>query len=50
MPGVTRLPLAGSDLSWTLSAVTPSGRRPSRAVTALLDLMADSLRPGNPTF
>jgi len=48
--GVVRLPLAGSGLSWTLSAITLSGKRPSRAVTALLDLMADSLRPGDPTF
>jgi DNA-binding transcriptional LysR family regulator len=44
-PGVTQLPIAGADLTWTLSVVTPSGRQPSRAVTALLDLMADSVRP-----
>ncbi|WP_020390903.1 LysR family transcriptional regulator [Kribbella catacumbae] len=50
MPGVVRRPLAGSDLSWTLSAITLNGRRPSRAVAALLDLMADSLRPGSPAF
>jgi DNA-binding transcriptional LysR family regulator len=43
MPGVTRLRLADSDLTWTLSAITPSGKRPSRAVTALLDLMTSSL-------
>jgi DNA-binding transcriptional LysR family regulator len=44
-PGVAQLPIADADLSWTLSVVTPSGRQPSRAVTALLDLMADSVRP-----
>jgi DNA-binding transcriptional LysR family regulator len=44
-PGVTQLPIADTALSWTLSVVTPSGRQPSRAVTALLDLMADSVRP-----
>ena len=42
-PGVTRLRLADSELTWTLSAITPSGKRPSRAVTALLDLMTSSL-------
>jgi DNA-binding transcriptional LysR family regulator len=42
-PGVTRLRLADSDLTWTLSAITLSGKRPSRAVTALLDLMTASL-------
>lgn len=42
-PGVTRLRLADSDLAWTLSAITLSGKRPSRAVTALLDLMASSV-------
>ncbi|MEV0282580.1 MULTISPECIES: LysR family transcriptional regulator [unclassified Kribbella] len=46
LPGVTRLPIAGADLRWTLSAITMGGRRPSRAVTALLDLMSDSIRPG----
>ncbi|MFG1819003.1 LysR family transcriptional regulator [Kribbella sp. NPDC049174] len=50
LPGVARLPIAGTDLSWTLSAITMGGRRPSRAVTALLDLMADSIRPGGPYF
>ncbi|TDD13036.1 LysR family transcriptional regulator [Kribbella turkmenica] len=49
-PGVAQLPIAGADLSWTLSVVTVSGRRPSRAVTALLDLMADSVRPDGPYF
>jgi len=44
--GVTRLRLTDVDLTWTLSAITLSGKRPSRAVTALLDLMADSIRPG----
>jgi DNA-binding transcriptional LysR family regulator len=41
-PGVARLPLADTELTWTLSVITLSGRRPSRAVTALLDLVADS--------
>ena len=50
LPGVTRLPIIGSDLIWTLSAITLAGKRPSRAVTALLDLMADSLRPGTTYF
>ena len=45
-PGVARLRLTDVDLTWTLSAVTLSGKRPSRAVTALLDLMLDSIRPG----
>jgi DNA-binding transcriptional LysR family regulator len=40
--GVAQLPLADSRLSWTLSVITPSGRRPSRAVTALLDLVAET--------
>jgi DNA-binding transcriptional LysR family regulator len=44
--GVTRLRLTDVALTWTLSAITLSGKRPSRAVTALLDLMADSIRPG----
>lgn len=48
--GVTRLPIAGTDLSWTVSAVTASGRRSSRAVTALLDLLTDSIRPDGPYF
>ncbi|MGW1345820.1 LysR family transcriptional regulator [Kribbella sp. NPDC002412] len=47
LAGVARLPIAGApDLRWTLSAITMGGRRPSRAVTALLDLMSDSIRPG----
>ncbi|MGW6280468.1 LysR family transcriptional regulator [Kribbella sp. NPDC055071] len=41
-PDVARLPLADAELSWTLSVITLSGRRPSRAVTALLDLIAES--------
>ncbi len=45
-PGVARLRLTDVDLTWTLSAITLSGKRPSRAVTALLDLMLDSIRPG----
>jgi DNA-binding transcriptional LysR family regulator len=45
-PGVARLRLTDVDLTWTLSAITLSGQRPSRAVTALLDLMLDSIRPG----
>jgi DNA-binding transcriptional LysR family regulator len=46
LPGVSRLRLTDADLTWTLSAVTLSGNRPSRAVTALLDLMADFIHPG----
>lgn len=38
-PGVTRLRLVDADLTWTLSAITLSGKRPSRAVTALLALL-----------
>jgi len=49
-PGVTQLPIAGTDLTWTLSVVTASGRRSSRAVTALLDLLTDSIRPGGPYY
>lgn len=49
-PGITRMRLAGSDLAWTLSTITASGREPSRAVAALLDLMADSVRPGGTQF
>lgn len=45
--GVTRLRITDVDLSWTLSAVTLSGRRPSRAVTALLDLMTAAIHPGS---
>jgi DNA-binding transcriptional LysR family regulator len=37
--GVTLLRLADAELTWTLSAVTLSGKRPSRAVTALLTLL-----------
>ncbi|GAB2638077.1 LysR family transcriptional regulator [Kribbella swartbergensis] len=48
--GVAQLPIAGTELSWTLSVVTASGRRPSRAVTALLDLMSDSIRADGPYF
>lgn len=44
-PGVVQLPLAGADLAWTLTVVTSRGRRPSRAATALLDLIDDSIRP-----
>jgi hypothetical protein len=47
---VARLPIAGKQLSWTLSAITASGRQPSRAVTALLDLMADAVRQDGPYF
>ncbi|HEY0616188.1 MAG TPA: LysR family transcriptional regulator [Kribbella sp.] len=46
LPGVSRLRLTDADLTWTLSAITPGGNRPSRAVTALLDLMADFIHPG----
>ncbi|MFC5261567.1 LysR family transcriptional regulator [Kribbella qitaiheensis] len=45
--GVTRLRITDVDLSWTLSAVTLSGRRPSRAATALLDLMTAAIHPGS---
>jgi DNA-binding transcriptional LysR family regulator len=48
--GVTRLRITDVDLSWTLSAVTLSGRRPSRAVTALLDLMTAAIHPGSTYF
>ncbi len=48
--GVTELPLTGADLSWTLSAITLGGKRPSRAVTALLDLMTDAIRPEGTSF
>jgi DNA-binding transcriptional LysR family regulator len=51
--GVTRLRIADVDLTWTLSTITMSGKRPSRAVTALLDLMTASIRPGSyvwPTY
>jgi DNA-binding transcriptional LysR family regulator len=46
LAGVKRLRITDAELVWTLSAITTSGRRPSRAVTALLDLMADSVRLG----
>lgn len=49
-PDVAQLPIAGTELTWTLSVVTISGRRPSRAVTALLDLLTDSIRPDGPYF
>jgi DNA-binding transcriptional LysR family regulator len=49
-PGVVEKPIAGADLKWTLSVVTTSGRRPSRAVTALLDLLTGSIRPDGPYF
>lgn len=45
-PGVIALRLTDVKLTWTLSAITLSGKRPSRAVTALLDLLTDSIRPG----
>lgn len=44
VPGVARLRLVGVELTWTLSTITLSGKRPSRAVTALLDLMAASVQ------
>nr|WP_202894221.1 LysR family transcriptional regulator [Kribbella italica] len=49
-PGITRMRLTGVDLAWTLSTITLSGRRPSRAVAALLELVADSVRPGGTQF
>jgi DNA-binding transcriptional LysR family regulator len=48
--GVAKLPIEGTELTWTLSVVTAGGRRPSRAVTALLDLIGDSTRPEGPYF
>ncbi|TDW18014.1 LysR family transcriptional regulator [Kribbella kalugense] len=48
--GVAKLPINGTDLIWTLSVVTLAGRRPSRAVTALLDLIGDSTSPEGPYF
>jgi hypothetical protein len=48
--GVAKLPIEGAELTWTLSVVTPAGRRPSRAVTALLELIGDSTRPEGPYF
>ncbi|ONI67900.1 LysR family transcriptional regulator [Kribbella sp. ALI-6-A] len=50
LPGIARLRLTGVELTWTLSAITLRGRPPSRAVAALLDLMADSVRPGGTRF
>ncbi|MEU8222964.1 LysR family transcriptional regulator [Kribbella sp. NPDC048915] len=47
---VTKLPIEGNDLAWTLSVVIAAGRRPSRAVTALLDLIAEAERPAGPHF
>lgn len=44
-PGVAKVPLEDTGLTWTLSVVTAAGRRPSRAVTALLDLIGESTRP-----
>jgi DNA-binding transcriptional LysR family regulator len=44
-PGVTKLPIKGTELTWTLSVVTAAGRRSSRAVTALLELIGESTRP-----
>ncbi|MFC6158132.1 LysR family transcriptional regulator [Kribbella jiaozuonensis] len=44
-PGVAKVPIKGTELTWTLSVATAAGRRPSRAVTALLDLIGDSTRP-----
>jgi DNA-binding transcriptional LysR family regulator len=48
--GVAQLPLAGLDLTWTLSVITAGGRRPSRAVTALLDLIAAPTTPDHASF
>jgi DNA-binding transcriptional LysR family regulator len=44
-PDVAKVPIEGTELSWTLSVATAAGRRPSRAVTALLDLIGESTRP-----
>lgn len=44
-PDVAKVPIKGSELAWTLSVVTAAGRRPSRAVTALLDLIGEGARP-----
>jgi DNA-binding transcriptional LysR family regulator len=44
-PDVAKVSIKGSELTWTLSVVTAAGRRPSRAVTALLDLIGESTRP-----
>lgn len=40
--GVTKLPIEDAELTWTLYVATAAGRRPSRAVTALLELIGDS--------
>ncbi|MEV4265223.1 LysR family transcriptional regulator [Kribbella sp. NPDC049584] len=44
-PDVAKVPINGTELTWTLSVATAAGRRPSRAVTALLDLIGESTRP-----
>ncbi|HET6743869.1 MAG TPA: LysR family transcriptional regulator [Kribbella sp.] len=49
-PGVVKLALTGSDLTWTLSVVIAGGRRSSRATTALLDLITDSAGPDGRYF
>ncbi|HEY4571821.1 MAG TPA: LysR family transcriptional regulator [Kribbella sp.] len=49
-PGVTKVAIEGTDLAWTLSVVTPAGRRSSRAVAALLDLIGDATRRQAPYF
>jgi DNA-binding transcriptional LysR family regulator len=41
-PSVARLALADGALTWTLSVVTAAGRQPSRAVTALVELITDA--------
>ena len=43
LEGVTTLRLTSPELTWTLSAITLSGKLPSRAVSALLDLMTDAI-------
>ncbi|TQJ18852.1 LysR family transcriptional regulator [Kribbella jejuensis] len=49
-PDVTKLRITDTDLTWTLSVVTAATRRPSRAVTALLGLIGDSIRTDGPYF
>jgi hypothetical protein len=49
-PGISSLPILDLDLNWTLSAVTLSGNRPSRAVTALLGLLDNAIPPGKTHF
>ncbi|GAA0575841.1 LysR family transcriptional regulator [Kribbella sandramycini] len=39
LDGVVRLPLVDPELSWTLSVATAAGRTPSRAVSALFELL-----------